>query len=117
MAKLMRVGREAQLATLDVDGLHCFRLISSVSDKKLREKFLKLENPTLADLTRIIRAYERVQASADARDDSESKHNVKVVQRSDRVKPQFNRDQPINQPRRSALLKRTHHNSATLAAL
>ena len=46
MAKLLRISREADLGALGLDDLHCFRLISSVTDKKLREKFLKLENPT-----------------------------------------------------------------------
>ena len=79
MAKLLRIAKEAELAALTVDDLHCFRLISSVTDKKLREKFLKLETPTLADLTKAVRAYERVQATCDALDEEDNQARARPI--------------------------------------
>ena len=63
-SKLRRLAREADLTRLPVDQLHVFRYITACSDDKLRDKFLEHDSPTLADLDRIVRSYERGAATA-----------------------------------------------------
>ena len=58
MSNLFQIAKEEELSPLTVNNLHCVCPISSVMDKKLRKKFLKLENPALADMIRIVKAYE-----------------------------------------------------------
>ena len=58
MTKLKQKGDEADLHKLDIDEIYVFRYITSVTDSKLRERFLKLQNPTLENLKREARAYE-----------------------------------------------------------
>ena len=74
----MKIAAEADLTALTTDELHCFRYTSSCSDKKLRDKLLKIEDPTLQELNRAIRIYERVNATNSALDDE--KHNAQVKQ-------------------------------------
>ena len=57
-AKLQQQGEEADLAQLDLDGIHAFRLICGCTDAKLRDKFLKLRNPTRRDVMAEARTYE-----------------------------------------------------------
>ena len=92
MAKLLRIAREADLADLSVEDLHCFRLISSVTDKKLREKFLKLEEPTLPELVKVVKAYERVQATCNALDGEDPQSTVKKVSQSPYKKEKMGRN-------------------------
>jgi len=56
--KLQQKGLEADLSSLSVDELLTFRLISGTSDKALLTKFLRLEDPSLADIENTARAYE-----------------------------------------------------------
>ena len=57
--KLKQIGNEADLNTIRKEELHVFRYITGCTDKKLRAKFLEQDNPDLAELDRIVRAYER----------------------------------------------------------
>jgi len=71
-AHLRQKGDEAELAQLTVDECYVFRVICGCSDSKLKEKFLKLENPTLEDLLKESTLYEMAKRSLSAfnRDDS-----------------------------------------------
>ena len=57
-ARLRQKGDEAELANLDIDAQYIFRIICGLSDEKLKEKFLKLQNPSLDDIVRAGEAYE-----------------------------------------------------------
>jgi len=84
-AKLLRVAQEADLAALTIDDLHCFTYISTCSDKKLRDKFLKVETPTLLEFNRIVKNYERVTNANSAMDDQEGANSqVKQVKQNKR---------------------------------
>jgi hypothetical protein len=50
VAKLRQKGNEADLADLSVDELYVFRILSGISDMKLKEKLLELKSPSLAAL-------------------------------------------------------------------
>jgi hypothetical protein len=69
-AKLKAIGEEADLHKLEVDDLYVFRYICGTSDNKLKEKFLKQEDPTLDDLNRIARAYEISSSALQAMKDT-----------------------------------------------
>lgn len=56
--KLRAKGDEADLAALTTEQLYIFRYIGGCSDHKLKEKFLKVETPSLLEMDRIARAYE-----------------------------------------------------------
>ena len=58
MLKLKQKGEEADLHKLNTEELYIFRYITGASDITLRERFLKLADPTLDDLKRAVRAYE-----------------------------------------------------------
>jgi len=62
--QLKKMGNEADLQNIQVDELHAFRYITGCQDKKLRSKFLEVEHPTLAEFDRIVRSYERSQATS-----------------------------------------------------
>lgn len=66
--KMARMGLEADLQNLETDDIYVFRYITGISDGKLREKFLKLENPTLAQLRQTARVHETQQQSIQAID-------------------------------------------------
>jgi hypothetical protein len=73
MMKLRQKGDEADLAALNVEQLYIFRYITGITDAKLRERFLKLESPTLEDLKREARAYEVGAQALRAMDGSAAK--------------------------------------------
>ena len=56
--KMQQLASECQLATLETESLLVFRILTSVSDKTLRDRFFKLDNPSLADLKTEFKAYE-----------------------------------------------------------
>ena len=88
-AEIMKLAAEADLAALTVDELHCFRYISSCTDKKLRDKLLKVEKPTLNELNRVVKTYERVNATCSALDGGRQTYNqaqVKQVKNKQEVK-------------------------------
>ena len=76
-AKLMTLAKEADIESLTTEDVHVHRYISGASDKKLREKFLKLEKPTLEECNRIVRAHERANYSATALDDQNKVKQIK----------------------------------------
>ena len=78
-AEMMKMAAEADLASLTVDELHCFRYISSCQDKKLRDKMLKVEKPTLTELNKVIKTYERVNATCTALDEGQQAHSSSKV--------------------------------------
>ncbi|KAG1652265.1 hypothetical protein GQR58_026433 [Nymphon striatum] len=55
--ELKQKGEEADLHSLDISSLYIYRYITGVTDSTLRERFLKLENPTLDQLKKEARAY------------------------------------------------------------
>lgn len=57
-ARLRQRGDEAELAALNMDALYVHRIICGVSDVKLKEKFCKLQNPTLADVLQVAETFE-----------------------------------------------------------
>ena len=62
-AKMRAMGDEADLADLDVDDLYCFNLISGCTDKKLKEKLMRVEKPTLEKVLHEADRYEMTQKS------------------------------------------------------
>ena len=50
VAKLRQKGNEADLGSLTLDEIYVFRILSGLSDQKLKEKLLELKSPTLAKL-------------------------------------------------------------------
>jgi hypothetical protein len=50
VAKLRQKGNEADLASLTLDEIYIFRIMSGLVDAKLKEKLLELKSPTLAAL-------------------------------------------------------------------
>lgn len=65
-AILRQKGDEADLQTLKIDDLYVFRIIQGCSDSKLREKFLKLKEPTLEMLVDESTRYEIAKRSLKA---------------------------------------------------
>ncbi len=57
IAKLEQKGNEADLHRLSVDQIHVFRVICGCTDKRLREKFLKIKEPTLEKIKEEARVY------------------------------------------------------------
>ena len=95
-SKMMKMAKEAELGGLTIDDIHVYRIISTCKDKKLREEFLKLDVPTLAELNRIIKAYERRNYSAEAFDKQDNavkqlypKTNTKPGGDAKTIKPCF----------------------------
>ena len=68
IARLKILGEEADLDDLSVDDLYVFRIICECSDSYLRDKYLKIEDPSLDDLMRITRAHEVARAAQKALD-------------------------------------------------
>ncbi|KAG1706172.1 Carcinine transporter [Nymphon striatum] len=66
--ELKQKGEEADLHSLDISSLYIYRYITGVTDSTLRERFLKLENPTLDQLKKEARAYEIGKQAATAMD-------------------------------------------------
>ena len=66
LLKLERSAIESKVATLDENELVILKIISSCTDPKLVERFLKEENPTKDDLIRVIRVYEMGKTYASA---------------------------------------------------
>jgi hypothetical protein len=64
--KLRAKGEEADLHKLTIDELYVFRYICGTDDNKLKERFLKHEDPTLEVLNRIARAYEVTKSTLKA---------------------------------------------------
>ena len=65
-AKLKAFGQEADLASMTVDELYSFLWIRATTDSGLKEKFLRLESPSLEDLERTARAHEIAKVSLNA---------------------------------------------------
>ena len=70
-ANLRQKGDEAELETLKTDDLYVFRVICGTVDKKLRERFLKLKNPTLKDLEEEATVHEMCRRSVKACDNAQ----------------------------------------------
>ena len=62
-ASLTAIGDEADLPSLTTDGLYVLRYICGTIDKKLRDKFLKVQKPTLEKFNKIVSIYEAVETS------------------------------------------------------
>ena len=56
-------GDTCDLPNLNVDQLYVLRCLQAVTDSKLRDRFLKLENPTLEDMQAAYRTHERASAA------------------------------------------------------
>ena len=84
-AELKRKGREADLQHLTVDQLYVFRLISGTCDMKLKEKLLKMEEPTLAEVEREARAHEAATQAMNAM----KKPVVQLNQATGKEKPEW----------------------------
>ncbi len=63
---LRKIGDEAELGSIGIDELYVFKFIGGCADPKLKEKFLKEEDPSWEDLKRVFRAYERAQVAMKA---------------------------------------------------
>lgn len=80
LTKLDAKADEADLANLDTADIYVFRYICACTDQKLKEKLLKLENPTREDIKRTTRAYEVTLKSMKAFDVSSATINQTTSQ-------------------------------------
>jgi transposase InsO family protein len=90
MIKLRRLGDEADLHRLGVDDVYVFRYITAVRDSKLRDRFLRLVDPTLAQLRDAVHAYEAGQ------------HANEALLASSRAKTAAVKNRPTQQPAAAA---------------
>ena len=67
-AKLRAMGDEADLAGMTREDIYMFRYLVACRDEKLRERLLKLENPTLDMMDKEVMSYETQRASLKAMD-------------------------------------------------
>ena len=74
--QLRQRGDVAEMAELDLDGQYVFKIICGVHDDKLREKFLKLHEPTLEDIVRTMEAHDITQKSISSLSKSKSATTV-----------------------------------------
>jgi hypothetical protein len=80
-AHLRQLGDEAELPGLNVDDMYVFRMICGCSDQRLKEKFLKLESPTLEDLHKESELYEMAKRALKAFDKGSSLNGQSYVKR------------------------------------
>ncbi len=91
-AKLLALAEEADLDTLTKDEIHMYRVISGISDDKLRKQLLKLENPTKKLMEQEIAAYLRVNRSQAAARGDVKVHKISTRNRFNKNRqPQRNR--------------------------
>lgn len=74
--QLQRKGNEADLQNLRVDELYMFRFMTGTNDARLREKFLKIEDPTLEKMRQVANMHEVQQQSLSAIAGENSAHHV-----------------------------------------
>lgn len=65
-SKLGELRRQADIETLSADEMEVFRIICGISNKDLREKILKLDNPTLEQVEKEALVFESTQANLKA---------------------------------------------------
>lgn len=69
MLLLKQKGEVSDLQSLDIDSLYVFRFITGTTDPCIRERFLKLVDPTLHQLKQEVRSYEAGIQAARAMDE------------------------------------------------
>ena len=111
LTQLLLYGAEADLHTLDVNGIHCFKAIVGASDPVLREKLLKLDPLTLDAIKREARAYEIANEVAKAID-SPAK-SAKVSSKAMQNKPSMKREELRRKKLCFNCGQDKHENSAT----
>ena len=62
-AQLRMKGDVAEMADLDLDAQYVFKIICGVNDDKLREKFFKLQDPTLEEILNVMEAHDITKKS------------------------------------------------------
>ena len=112
LSKLLKHGKEADLAKLEVEDLHCYRCITACPDAKLRDKFLRVDNPTIKEFEAIIRTYEKSSATSKVIDDSTSVKQVKSkpIEKGAEKKPKSEQPQRSQRPPRP---QQPQHSSQT----
>ena len=60
---LREKGQEAELGTLEEDDIYILLIIANISDNKLREKILRLQHPSLADVLQEADSHESAKRS------------------------------------------------------
>ena len=63
VSKLRALGDEAALPSLSTEDIYIMRYLTSTSDKKLREEFLKESKPSLRQFDKIVLQYKRAENS------------------------------------------------------
>ena len=63
VSKLRALGDEAALPSLSTEDIYIMRYLTSTSDKKLREEFLKESKPSLKQFDKIVLQYEGAENS------------------------------------------------------
>ena len=77
--QLRQRGDVAEMAELDLDAQYVFKIICGVIDDKLREKFLKLHEPTLEEIVRTMEAHDITQKSISSLSKSKSASTVATM--------------------------------------
>ncbi len=62
-AKLHKIGNEADLGSVRVEELYIYKYIGGTCNDKLREKFLKEQNPTWEDMKTVYRTYKQTHGA------------------------------------------------------
>lgn len=83
IAKLDGQAEEADIDAIRIEDIYVFRYICACTDPKLKEKLLKLEQPTRRDIRRLVRNYEVTETNLKATLDT-----VKANKASGKNKPQ-----------------------------
>ena len=83
---LIKQGKETDLEKIKVEDLHCYHYITACNDAKLREKLLRVNNPTLLELDTIVRTYEKATTTSKAIDEATSVRQMKSTYKRNEAK-------------------------------
>ena len=91
--KLMRMGDECELAQMDINDLYVMRFLTSCSNIRLRERFLKETNPSQEKILQIAQNYEVSERFIKAinRTNNVSAHRISHGGANNSAKSKFNR--------------------------
>ena len=84
-ARMEQIGNEADLASLSVDDLYAQRILEGLTDRKLRDRLLKLPDKTKKSFLAEMRTYDAALASAKRLD--EPTNRARALARSGRIEP------------------------------
>ena len=80
--KLKQLASMASMADLQLKDLHMFRYLTMCQDRKLKEKLMEIEEPTLEKMDKYIRSYEAKLHSMEKMGDSTGRSDARAVNTS-----------------------------------